>query len=688
MPVENNKTLVVIDKLIYFFTIIFLCSITNSIFVNQIGYYFTLILIVVRFFLTKRNPFSKTGIEYAFVIYIVAEILSTVFSLDRAHSFINLLKRFFLLPMTYTFIVSASDFSRAKKYVIIYLGAAMATMIAYLALSYNYFINSFYQLYESGPATFQYPITSGELMSFSLIFLFTFLIFEKMLRKWQFLVLILFVINLLALIATYKRTGWLGAAAGILFVIVLGKKWKLLIPILLIFIAASLIEKNKSNITIYDFSQNNIRPVTELKTEGRAYNVFPEQNYFYVSDFENGLIKYRDGKIIAKYEMESPVIDFKKWRDNYYAANLIDTRFVLMNLGTSGKLKPAGEFITTGFTVDWCVANGFIYVIDSDSGLTVFRNPLNLNDRVRFSDQTKIERTKIFADSNYLVLFSKEKVLSIFSLKNYLPDKLIGSKKFSHSSELVFYKDSRFIFSDNDGLKLFSIISGSIRFEDINKNIINAFKAIKKENKLFVATTKKMLFELDTNINNKLTIKSTFNLGFVPTSLAYGNNALYASQVKRSRLLSIVDPYQPSNISRIALWRAGLLIFKDHPIVGVGDIDLAVLYKQYKRSFDKEIQGHMHNNFIHLLATLGIIGFLAVLFLFIKIFTIHLKNYFSLRGEPFAASYALGAAGSFIAFLVAGLTEWNFGDYEIITTIWFMLALSIAFVKNRKCTAG
>ncbi|MFA5806507.1 MAG: O-antigen ligase family protein [Melioribacteraceae bacterium] len=680
---QRNRMISIIDKLIYFFSIVFLLSLTNSIFVNQIGYYFSLIFIVVRFYLTRENPFYKTGLEYAFLFYIAAEILSTVFSIDPAHSFRNLLKRFFLIPIIYTFVYSAKDFESTKRFVLVYLGAALATMLVYLGLSYNYFINNFYQLYESGPSTFQYPITSSELMSFSLVFLFAFLIFEKMQNKYRLIVLVLFTINLLALLATYKRTGWMGAAAGILFVIALGRKWILLIPVLLLLIASAFIEKNISEVHIYDLKQNGLVTKIELKTEGRAYAVLPEGNGYYVSDFENGLVKYQDSNVLEKYNLGSPVVDFKKWQDNFYVANLIDTRFVLMNKDANNKMKRVDEFITPGFTRDWCVSNGFIYVIDSDSGITVFRNPVNLKDRIRFTKEVGTDNEKIFVDSSFVILFSKSNELSVFSLKNSLPDKLIITKKFSDRSDLIFYKDSKLIIAEDNRLKLYSIESDKIVTTGVNEKISGAFNAIESENKLFITTTKKDLVELELPLN-KLTIKSFFNLGFVPKSIAYGNGNLFASQVKRSRLLSSVDLYIPSNFSRLALWRAGWLIFKDHPLVGVGDIDLAELYKQYKRNFDKEIQGHLHNNYIHLLVTLGIFGFIAVIFLLLRIFIIHIKNYSILKDEPFAASYALGAAGSFVAFLVSGLTEWNFGDHEIITMVWFMLALSIAFVKGQK----
>lgn len=684
MTNQNNKIISVIDKLIYFFTIVFLLSLTNSIFVNQIGYYFSLIFIVIRFYLTRENPFYKTGLEYAFLFYIAAEILSTIFSVDPAYSFRNLMKRFFLIPVLYTFVYSAKNFESTKRFVLVYLGAALATMFVYLGLSYNYFINNFYQLYESGPSTFQYPITSSELMSFSLVFLFAFLISEKMSKKYRVLVLVFFIINLAALLATYKRTGWMGAAAGILFVIILGRKWILLIPVILLLIASAFIEKNISTVHIYDISRNTLVTKDELKTAGRAYSILSEDSVFYVSDFENGLMKIKGNQVLDKYDLGSPVVDFKKWDDNFYLANLIDTRFVLMHKNSNNKMDRIDEFITPGFTRGWCLANGFIYVIDSDSGMTIFRNPLDLKDRVRITKGVGINNEKIFVDSSFAILFSKSKELTVFSLKNSLPDKLIVTKKFSDRSEPIFYKESKLIFVEDDKLKLYSIESDKFLALDVNEKIAGAYSAIESDNRLFISTTKKDLIELELPLKSKLSIKSFFKLDYMPKSIACAGENLFVTEVKRSRLLSSVDLYIPSNFARLALWRAGWLIFKDYPLVGVGDIDLADLYKQYKRNFDKEIQGHLHNNYIHLLVTLGIFGFVAVMFLLLKIFIVHIKNYSVLKGEPFAASYALGAAGSFVAFLASGLTEWNFGDHEIITMIWFMLALSIAFVKYRK----
>jgi len=154
--------------------------------------------------------------------------------------------------------------------------------------------------------------------------------------------------------------------------------------------------------------------------------------------------------------------------------------------------------------------------------------------------------------------------------------------------------------------------------------------------------------------------------------------------VKRSRLLSIFDPYLQSNAVRFKLWKAGWKMFLDHPFFGVGDIDLQKLYKEYKNPYDKEIQGHMHNNFIHVLVILGLFGFLSVIYLFVKLLLILVKIYKDTKDIKFISSYALGALASFCAFTVAGLTEMNFGDHEIITLVWFTFGLNIALYKFSK----
>jgi len=148
-------------------------------------------------------------------------------------------------------------------------------------------------------------------------------------------------------------------------------------------------------------------------------------------------------------------------------------------------------------------------------------------------------------------------------------------------------------------------------------------------------------------------------------------------------MLSFFDPHLPQNFTRLALWRAGWEMFKDHPLFGVGDIGLDKYYLKYKRPYDKEIHGHLHNNYFHFLATLGLFGFLALGYLFIIIIIRIFKIYKSSKGTIFIASYSLGALASFVSILIAGLSEVNFWDHEIATLIYFTVGLSIALSIRR-----
>jgi len=97
--------------------------------------------------------------------------------------------------------------------------------------------------------------------------------------------------------------------------------------------------------------------------------------------------------------------------------------------------------------------------------------------------------------------------------------------------------------------------------------------------------------------------------------------------------------------------------------------------------WEKESFGHLHNNYIVILALLGLFGFIIVMLIFIKMFYTNIKIYKYVSQKPFASSFALGTIGVLTTFLVSGLAEFNFGDHEIITTIWFTFGLNLAFYR-------
>ncbi len=153
---------------------------------------------------------------------------------------------------------------------------------------------------------------------------------------------------------------------------------------------------------------------------------------------------------------------------------------------------------------------------------------------------------------------------------------------------------------------------------------------------------------------------------------------LFAPPYVTGRLASIVDLHHPENETRILLWGTGLKIFADHPVTGVGDIDLGLLLKQYAGPGYSGQWGHLHNVAVHVLVTLGILGFLAVAALFIRIGMVEWKIYRRVKEDWFAGSFALGAFAVFVGFQVNGLTEWSFGNQMVVILVWITLGITLA----------
>ena len=156
---------------------------------------------------------------------------------------------------------------------------------------------------------------------------------------------------------------------------------------------------------------------------------------------------------------------------------------------------------------------------------------------------------------------------------------------------------------------------------------------------------------------------------------------LFAPPYIENRIKSIIDLNHPENLSRLALWKAGIEIFKDHPLVGVGDIDTGILIDRYAGPDLPRVWGHVHNTPLQILVNFGLIGFFIVMGMFVKIHTTEWRIYRRVRERWFEGSLALGAAAAFIGFFVNGLTEWSFGDQEVITLIWTTLGMVLSLER-------
>jgi len=235
---------------------------------------------------------------------------------------------------------------------------------------------------------------------------------------------------------------------------------------------------------------------------------------------------------------------------------------------------------------------------------------------------------------------------------------------------------------------MFALENNKIVLKDQLTQLKQVHRMFGDDEILAVLTSDGTVFRFKVSVSQKFELLAEDKVSPKPTNFLYANGKIYCMYVNRGRLLSFFDPYLPQNFTRLALWRGGWEIFKDYPLFGVGDIGIEKYYVKYKRPFDKEIHGHLHSNYFHFLATLGLFGFLALSYLFIMIIIKIVRIYKSTKGIPFIASYSLGALAAFVSILISGLSELNFWDQEIATLIYFTVGLNIALYLRHKEEVG
>jgi O-antigen ligase len=172
----------------------------------------------------------------------------------------------------------------------------------------------------------------------------------------------------------------------------------------------------------------------------------------------------------------------------------------------------------------------------------------------------------------------------------------------------------------------------------------------------------------------------------IPLMLILIGVVVFAPPYIQSRISSIVDIHHPENASRLLMWKAGIDIFKDHPIVGVGDIDYGLLLDRYADPALPRVWGHLHNTPLQILTNYGVLGFVIIMGMFAGMFVAEGKIYAQYREQWFKGSFALGGMAVLVAFVITGLTEWSFGDQEVITLVWTTLGLVLS-LKNAAATS-
>jgi len=168
------------------------------------------------------------------------------------------------------------------------------------------------------------------------------------------------------------------------------------------------------------------------------------------------------------------------------------------------------------------------------------------------------------------------------------------------------------------------------------------------------------------------------------TLVLAGAGFFVAPQPLQQRILNIANLQVGSTQVRLTQWRNSVKIFKDHPLTGVGWIDLAKIHKSYAPpgadlSYEAYWIGHFHSNYVMFLIYFGLIGVAALLYFLAKLFTsLWQRRRLTSADQPALSAWLVGTLAASLGFWINGLFDWTFGDAEVVSLWWLTLGLAFA----------
>jgi len=139
-----------------------------------------------------------------------------------------------------------------------------------------------------------------------------------------------------------------------------------------------------------------------------------------------------------------------------------------------------------------------------------------------------------------------------------------------------------------------------------------------------------------------------------------------------------------SQMERVYMWKAGLQIIKDRPLLGIGTANLEKIYPTYKdpRAVEPNA-GHVHNNILQIAIIDGLPGLAAFLWIFVA-FWIELYKGIKKANNAVFKYVLIGGFSISIAFFVNGFFEYNFFSSQPAIAFWYLMGVCMAAIKLEK----
>ncbi len=146
--------------------------------------------------------------------------------------------------------------------------------------------------------------------------------------------------------------------------------------------------------------------------------------------------------------------------------------------------------------------------------------------------------------------------------------------------------------------------------------------------------------------------------------------------VVRERVTALINWQSDVSVStRLVLWRRAWQVFKESPIFGIG-----IRHFPHLRIEEALKQGHValdhaHSNYLHILATTGLVGISAYLYLWFSALKLAYTNQINTNYSKLDQGIYLGIFAGIVSLMVSGLFEYNFGTGQVRLAQWFLLAM-------------
>ncbi len=160
-------------------------------------------------------------------------------------------------------------------------------------------------------------------------------------------------------------------------------------------------------------------------------------------------------------------------------------------------------------------------------------------------------------------------------------------------------------------------------------------------------------------------------------ALLLGGLGLYV--ITKTREQTAISFNDDSTSRRINYMKAGLRVIPKRPLTGVGMDSVKLHWKEW--GFPGEYITHTHSTPIQIAMDRGLPALASYMWLMAAIMVMVWRGYKNQIGDEFNQSLMLGTLGALTGFSVSSLTNYNFGDSEVLMLLFSILSLVIVKIR-------